>query len=245
MPLGDLGGRRRPGVGREPRSGARRAFTPELAARSPPPRAARQPFEPRERQRRSRACAARARSSVRDDLDRLQKRLEPEPAGGAREPARRQHVRRAGRVVADDGRGAPTKTVPAFRMRRASSPGPRSRARGARARTPPTGEAPRRATRTFHDRDVLISGNERATAADSASSGLSSSRLAVGAVLGLGEQVGRAAARGRRSRRRSPRPRWGRRADRSRRLDTSSFAAVTQRLPGPTILSTCAIVSVP
>ena len=36
------------------------------------------------------------------DLERLQERLEPEPAGGPRETACRQHVGRARRVVADD-----------------------------------------------------------------------------------------------------------------------------------------------
>ena len=40
------------------------------------------------------------------DLQRLHEHLEPEPAGGAREAARRQDVRRTGGVVADDGRAA-------------------------------------------------------------------------------------------------------------------------------------------
>ena len=95
------------------------------------------------------------------------------------------------------------------------------------------------------DGDVVVARDEPADRCGQTGVEAEEDRLAVGTVLGLRQQVRRAAIRvcGRirdqddlaRPGRRSI-PTW---------LETSSFAAVTHRLPGPTILSTGAIVSVP
>ena len=95
------------------------------------------------------------------------------------------------------------------------------------------------------DRDVLVPCDESADGRAQLAVEAEQDRLALGAVLSLGQQVGGAASRGCRP--------VGDQDDLARPggrsiptwLDTSSFAAVTQLLPGPTILSTGAIVSVP
>ena len=131
-------------------------------------------------------------SSARTNCTRLQERLEPKPARAPREPAGRQDVRRAGRVVPDDG-GRPTKTVPALRIAASSGSGSSrqsSRCSGAysserasassRDATSRTETLSCPATRPRNrDRELAIEAQEES--------------LAVRSVLGLGEQVGGAA----------------------------------------------------
>ena len=96
---------------------------------APPPRARAGP-RPR---RAPRPSAARARALRRQplDRDRLQERLEPEPADRARPAAGRQDVIRAGAEIAASATGelAPTKTAPALRTRGASASASPSRTR--------------------------------------------------------------------------------------------------------------------
>ena len=137
--------------------------------------------------------AAARRAPVRvggDDLQRLEERLDPEPAGRAGEPARRQHVRGARRVVADH-RGATDEDragIPDARDERArvgdvqlevlGRVGLRPRERlverldALDAHVAPAGD------RGCHGRGELRIGREE-------------QRVAVRAVLGLGEEVRR------------------------------------------------------
>ena len=156
---------------------------------------------------------------------RLQERLEPEAADRARPAARREHVVAAGRVVAGrDGRAA------------ADEDG----ARVADARRERLGSSPSRTTCSGASRlDLGERALEVAVASTIAADG-------VGAVLGLrgelelGDRAGRRRAPSTTTTSDGP---AGRSIATSR--ETSSFASFTYALPGPTILSTRAIVSVP
>ena len=231
VPRGDLGHGRRPGVGREgvrkrdrARPGAdgravaharRRVAHARSSTTLGGGRVERQPFGPGDRPDHARRGGG-TRGRRPHDLQRLHEHLEPEAAGGAREPARRQDVRRAGGVVADDGRAADE--------HRAGVAHPREQRLGiadvqlevlGRERLGARQRLSERSNRLH--RDVVISSNKRSDGVGQRGIGAEQERLAVGAVLGLGEQVGGAGLRDRRSRRRSRRPRSGRRAGRSRR----------------------------
>ena len=102
-------------------------------------------------------------------------------------------------------------------------------------------------------------GDELDTSTLSCSTTIASETASASASVEREQQSPRCRARarpGRAGRRRTRRRRRSRRRSRTTslgpagrsiptRLETSSFAAVTQRFPGPTILSTGAIVSVP
>ena len=205
----------------------------------------RQPLERGRAPRRSARTAASPSARRAHELDRLEERLQAEPARAARQPARRQDVVRAGGVVAEHRGRVPRKTVPALRPPAAAPRGRRRAARGARARTRSRARAPPRATSTssIRARPSTRGGDrvgERSRSSSRASprcrararpapAGRRRTTSRIGRLVGDDEHLAR--------------PRG--QVDRDRGSTTSSFAAVTQRLPGPTILSTAGIVSVP
>ena len=163
-----------------------------------------------------------------DDLQRLHERLEAEAAGGARETARRQDVRRTGGVVADDGRAADEHGAGVANPRERARSGSAtwsSRCSGANASERASASASESTVST-----VMLSyrATRLATRVGQRRVGAEQDRLAVGPVLCLREQVGGAGLRRRPSRRRSRSPRSAR-PGRSipTWLETSSFAAVT------------------
>jgi hypothetical protein len=228
VPRGDLVDAGRPNVRREPSpTGCLRP-----AASAPPPRRRGRPRPGRSGRR---TPPRRTPSADAHDLERLQERLETEPAGGAREPAGRQDVRRTGRVVAHDRRAPEDRAGVADAREQAVGLGDMgSRCSGAYAsdRASASSSVATRSTRTFGTPDTSTS-----TAA--ASSPPSVSRSA---------SCPHRARPGRADRPRRPRRRArvgdhehlagaGRRSMRTR-LETRSLAAVTYALPGPTIAST-------
>ena len=230
-----------------PRAGGR--ASPRSPARTvprPPPRGAAGP-----RLRRARATVSRIASSPsrrrRHDLDRLQERLEAEPAGGARETARRQHVVGARRVVADDrgGRRAEEDRARVPHPRGEQRRDRRRAARGARARTRRTRASASSSEPTTSIRTCSQPPTSRSTSAASAALVVTSMHSESGpcsawASRSAAQSSASAVSSATTSTSLGP-------AGRSMptRPETRSFAAVTQRLPGPTILSTAGIVSVP
>ena len=202
---------------------------------------ARQPLHTRERQRDLPRAVERVRPH---ELDRLQEALEPEAAGALRETARRQHVRGPGGVVADDGR---------------RSHEHRSRVPHARRDRLGVGEpqlevlwrvvlrAGERLVDVRHalDADVRLAGDERDDVGGQRRRGAKriaslSGPCSAWASRSAAHWPASAVASAIRTTSLGP-------AGRSiaHALETSSLAAVTHWLPGPTILSTGSIVSVP
>ena len=137
---------------------------------------------------------ARALGGRRDHLERLEERLDPEPAGRPGEPARRQHVRRAGGVVADDRRAADEHRA-GVADRGSSAAGSAtcsSRCSGAYASDRPTASS---SDATSSTRTFVVTRNERGHRVGEPVVVGEQQRVAVGAVLGLREEVGGDAVR--------------------------------------------------
>ena len=144
VPLRDLVDRGRPpvrrvAVGDRLRERARRSCGHRRGVQ-------REPLDARQRAD-DRGGRAAAPLVGRHDLQRLEERLDPEPAGRAgearRSAGRASRRRRSRRARRSTRRRRSPRSGRAWRARRR----PRRAARGARARTPPSGRAPRRASR--------------------------------------------------------------------------------------------------
>ena len=214
-----------------------------------------------------RAAAGPSRASVaRPGLDQaraLHEVVDAERRREARRAAGRQHVVRAGEVVAEglrrvrpeeDRAGVADARQPSVAGVRTSS----SRCSGASRFASATASAsdavttiaPKRASERAasarRGSAASCSSSAAATRAGESPVGRDADRRGQRIVLGLRQQVGRDQRRRRPSRRRRSAPRSARRSSRCRPgRSTSRFAVATQTLPGPTILSTRGIVAVP
>ena len=174
-----------------------------------------------------------------DELDGLEERLQPQAADAPGQAAGREDVVRAGRVVAHDRRRAEKHRSGVPHACREGLRVLDQKFEVLRGQLVRAGE---RLVQRLHQLDlctVARRGRRRRRRASCSWSRGSTRRRGRARPGPAGR---RCTPPGRPSRRRPRAPRSARPADRSRpRLETRSFASVTQRLPGPTILATGSI----
>ena len=179
-----------------------------------------------------------------DDLQRLHEHLEPEPAGGARETARRQDVRRTRGVVADDGRAADEDRAGVANTgeKRLGVAHVQLEVLG-RERLRASKRISQRCNRLHHD--VVILSNKGRDALGQQRVGAEEERLALRPCSACARRSAAQASASAVSSAITITSLGPAGRSMPTRLETSSFAAVTYAFPGPTMRSTGAIVSVP